>query len=211
VRSRTTTKTSSSFLLHEAAHDDRRWFSPGAPGSRRRTGAARRPDHRPGSRTARVLSRALTPGLAGAIANPSLRLSAVIRRLPNSNLTILPAGACPPVPYEALRSLRAGELLAEAKASYDYVLIDAPPVVPVADVRVLTERVDGFFLVVTAHRTPRGLLDEALSTMDPEKVLGIVYNGDDLPISRRHRYYYSYGQAAPRGFLAALMGEESGR
>jgi capsular exopolysaccharide synthesis family protein len=157
------------------------------------------------------LGRALSPGFAGAIANPGLRLSAVTRRLPNSNLTVLPAGACPAVPYEAIRSARAGELLREAKASFDYVLIDAPPVVPVADVRVLTEWVDGFFLVVTAHRTPRGLLDEALSTMDPAKVLGIIYNGDDLPISRRHRYYYSYGQPAPRGFFATLMGEESGR
>ena len=47
--------------------------------------------------------------------------------------------------------------------------------------------------------------------MDPEKVLGLVYNGDDLPLSRRHRYYYSYGESAPKpGFFASLLGA-SGR
>jgi Mrp family chromosome partitioning ATPase len=87
------------------------------------------------------------------------------------------------------------------------VLVDTPPVVPVADTRALSQWVDGFILVVMAHQTPSELLDEALSAMDPEKVVGIVFNGDDLPLSRRYRSYYSYGGAAPRpGFWASLLG-----
>jgi capsular exopolysaccharide synthesis family protein len=153
------------------------------------------------------VGRATSIGLAGAIANPGCRLDAVVRRRPALNLSVLPAGACPPLPYETLRSPRVGELLSEARQHYDYVLVDTPPVVPVADTRALSQWVDGFILVVMAHTTPSELLDEALSAMDPEKVVGIVFNGDDLPLSRRYRSYYSYGGAAPRrGFWASLLG-----
>jgi len=150
--------------------------------------------------------RSTSLGLAGAIADAGCRLETVVRRRPASNLSVLPAGACPPMPYEALRSPRVGELLKEARESYDCVLVDTPPVVPVADLRALSQWVDGIFLVVSAHYTPRALVDEALSALDPEKVVGIVYNGDDQPLSRQYRAYYSYGEPAPRpGFWASLL------
>jgi len=153
------------------------------------------------------IGRSTSLGLAGAIADPGCRLDTVVRRLSAENLSVLPAGVCPPTPYEALRSPRVGELLQEARELYGYVLVDTPPVVPVADARALSQWVDGFFLVVAAHYTPRALLDDALSAMDPEKVVGIVYNGDDQPLSRRYRDYYSYGEPAPRrGFWASLLG-----
>ena len=87
------------------------------------------------------------------------------------------------------------------------MLVDTPPVVPVADLRALSRWVDGILLVIAAHSTPRALVDEALSALDPEKVVGIVYNGDDQPLSLRYRYYYNYGQDAPKpGFWASLLG-----
>jgi len=45
------------------------------------------------------------------------------------------------------------------------VVLDTPPLVPVPDCRVLEPWVDGFFLVVAAHKTPRPLLEEALERM----------------------------------------------
>ncbi len=153
------------------------------------------------------VGRATSLGLAGAIATAGTRLDAVVRHLPASNLWVLPAGACPSMPYEALRSPRVGELLEEARGRFDYVLVDTPPVVPVADWRVLGQWVDGVLLVVGAHYTPRALLDEALSVLGPEKVVGIVFNGDDQPLSRRYRSYYAYGEPTPRpGFWASLLG-----
>jgi capsular exopolysaccharide synthesis family protein len=153
------------------------------------------------------ISRASSRGLAGMIADPLCRLDGVVRRRPGLAFAFLPAGVCPAMPYEALRSPRMGELFAEARERFDYVLVDTPPVVPVADLRAISEWVDGIFLVVSAHVTPRGLLDEALSAMDPERVVGIVYNGDDLPLSRSRRSYYSYGEPSLKASLwSSLLG-----
>jgi capsular exopolysaccharide synthesis family protein len=154
--------------------------------------------------------RATSLGLAGAIADPAVRLESVVRR--RGNLAVLPAGVCPPAPYETLRAPRTGELLREARERYDHVLVDTAPVVPVADLRALSQWVDGIILVVSAHYTPRPLFDEALAALDPEKVVGLVYNGDDEPLSRRYRYYYSYGETAPQpGFWRSLFGAGSRR
>jgi capsular exopolysaccharide synthesis family protein len=144
-------------------------------------------------------------GLAGVAASRKAPLDAVVQCPPPSNLWLLPAGASEAAPYELLRSPAVGALLAAARESYDCVLVDTPPVVPVADVRALSQWVDGVILVVTAHRTPRELVFEALSAMEPEKLVGLVFNGDDQPLTRRYRAYYGYGeQAAGTGWRGAL-------
>ena len=92
--------------------------------------------------------------------------------------------------YELLAAPRLEAVLDEARRSYDYVLIDTPPVVPLADSRLLSRVIDGYFLVVAAHTTPRRLLTEALDLLDRAKVVAVVFNGDDRPLST---YYGSYG------------------
>src|SRR5262249_25418380 len=72
-------------------------------------------------------------------------------------------------------------------------VVDAPPLCPVQDCRIIAHWVDGFLLVVAAHRTPRRLVGEALSVVDPGKMLGIVFNGDDQPPSSFYGYYGYYG------------------
>ena len=147
----------------------------------------------------------LGPGLSGALESNTPPLDAVVACPPPSNLSLLPAGATPQAPYELLRSPGVGALLAAARERFDSVLVDTPPVVPVADVRALSQWVDGVILVVTAHQTPRELVFEALSAMDPEKLVGLVFNGDDQPLSRRYRSYYGYAdQGSGSGWLAGL-------
>src|SRR3989442_1771874 len=91
--------------------------------------------------------------------------------------------------YRTLR--HAVERLREkARCFYDYVLIDTPPVVAVADSRLLEQWVDCFIVVVAAHKTPRKLLSEALNLLDPAKVLGVVFNGDDRPLAPYYVYYH---------------------
>jgi capsular exopolysaccharide synthesis family protein len=135
------------------------------------------------------------PGLVGAILDPSLRLSAAVQARPHINLSVLPAGRLPVTPYELLKSPRLGELLAEARQQFDYIVLDTPPLVSVPDCQVIGKWVDGFLIVVTAHRTPRKLLAEALKVTEPAKVVGLVFNGDDRHLSRQT---YAAGRSSNR-------------
>jgi len=134
------------------------------------------------------------PGLAGALVDPTLELDQVVRETP-FNLAVLPAGPPPRNAYQVLDSPRIGELLEQARRTYDYVLLDAPPVLLVPDCRLMSQWVDGFLIVVAAHRTPRKLLAEALSATDQEKVLGLVFNRDQRPLSGYYKHYGRYYQA----------------
>ena len=80
-----------------------------------------------------------------------------------------------------------GRAFQEARKAYDYIIVDTPPLVAVPDCRVLANVVDGFLVVVTAHRTPKRLLEDALNVLEPAKTIGLVYNGDERPLSG----YYS--------------------
>ncbi len=122
------------------------------------------------------------PGLVDAILDPTLPLDAVIRLRPPYNLSVLPAGSGPNAPYEVLQSPRLGELLAEARRRFTFVIVDTPPIVSVPDCRVIGASVDGFIVVVAADRTPRRLVEEALDLMDPAKVVGLVFNDAVAPV-----------------------------
>jgi len=131
------------------------------------------------------------PGFVEAILDANLPLAAVVQARPQLNLSVLPAGRFPSAPYEVLMSPRVGELLAEARRQYDYVILDTPPLVSVPDCRVIEKWVDGLLIVVTAHRTARKLVEEALNVTDRAKVVVLVFNGDDRHLSRDS--YGSYG------------------
>ncbi len=151
------------------------------------------------------------PGLVGALLDVRHELAAVVRPTP-FHLDVLPAGRPPGNPYQVLDSSRVGQLLDEARATYDCVILDTPPVLVVPDCRLMSQWVDGFLVVVAAHRTPRKLFGDTLSSLDPDKVLGIVFNRDDRPLSGYYgRYYGSYYRARPgpepsRGWWSQLWG-----
>jgi capsular exopolysaccharide synthesis family protein len=141
------------------------------------------------------------PGLVGALLDSGLEMEVVARHRSPYNLYVLHSGQALEQPYEMLRSPRLGELLDEARRGWDFVVVDTPPVLLVPDCRALEKWVDGFLVVVGAHRTPRKLLGEALSAMDPGKVVGLVFNDDDRPLAgyyKKYRYY-SYTRKAGAG------------
>ncbi len=122
------------------------------------------------------------PGLVDAILDPALGLDDVVQVCAPFNLSVIPAGRRSETPYELLKSPRLEALLQEARARYHHVLLDTPPLVAFPDCRVIGRGVDGFLVVVTAHKTPRKLLEEALNVIDPAKLVGLVFNGDDQPL-----------------------------
>jgi capsular exopolysaccharide synthesis family protein len=134
------------------------------------------------------------PGLIDAILNPDFDLRDVERPLFTSNLSVVTAGQSFDSPYETLKSPRLQALLEDARLRYDYVVVDTPPLVPVPDCRLIGRWVEGFLIVVAAHYTPKKSLEEALNIVEPAKVIGIVFNGDDQPMSD----YYNYSYVASR-------------
>lgn len=134
-----------------------------------------------------------SPGLVDAILNEDLTLGRMVRRLESMNLFVLGAGMFQAGAYELLNSPRLQALLDEARRHYDYVVVDTPPLLPLPDCRLIGRWVDGFFVVVGAHRTPRKALGEALNLLDPAKVIGTVFNGDNRPLAAYSGYYSYYG------------------
>lgn len=156
--------------------------------------------------------------LWGAILDPRLTLERIAQPRPPFNLSVICAGHTPSSPYEVLKSPRLGALFEDARRQFDYVVVDTPPLTPMQDCRVIGRWVDGFLLVVTAHRTPRALLEEALTTIDQAKVIGIVFNQEDRPTAGRHlRYYGSYyfptrrsNPGSAHGVLGRVVGKVRG-
>ena len=120
-----------------------------------------------------------------------------MKQRPLFNLEVLPAGRLSTAPYEVLKSPCLGKLFEEARRRYDYIVLDTPPLVPFPDCRLLEKWIDGFLMVVAAHKTPRKLLEEALNVIDPAKIIGLVFNNDDRPVFGYHAYY-GYNQS-PKG------------
>ncbi|MFF1252987.1 polysaccharide biosynthesis tyrosine autokinase [Pseudarthrobacter sp. NPDC058329] len=96
----------------------------------------------------------------------------------NENLYVLTSGRIPPNPSELLGSAEMKELLAELERTFDMVIIDTPPLLPVTDAAVLAQSVQGAVMVVGAQRTKRLELERSLASLEMvgARVLGIVLN-----------------------------------
>jgi capsular exopolysaccharide synthesis family protein len=134
-----------------------------------------------------------SPGLSDALRDSRYQLNQIVRHLKGFNLWVVPAGPPELTPYELLSSTRFDDLMREARRDFDCVLVDTPPSLVMPDCRLIERWVDGVVLVVAAHKTPRGLVAEALSQLDPAKMLGVVFNADDQPRASAYGYY-GYGR-----------------
>jgi capsular exopolysaccharide synthesis family protein len=109
----------------------------------------------------------------------------------------LAAGQVAEQPLEILQSRKISDMLTEISDGFDWIIIDSPPLVPVADGHIWAGHADGSLLVVRQGKTPRKLLQSGLENGEHVKWLGAVMNGrQDL----RRQYYYaqsSYGQVRP--------------
>ncbi|MGH8415046.1 MAG: CpsD/CapB family tyrosine-protein kinase [Gammaproteobacteria bacterium] len=128
-------------------------------------------------------------GLTDAVSDTAIGLTEITQPLPGFNLAVVLAGDQDVAPYESLNSRKFAALIQEARQRYDYIILDAPPVIPVSDCALLASQVDGFLMVVSAHHTPKAMVEEALGLLDRRKLLGLIFNCSDQ-VSRR---YYGYG------------------
>lgn len=102
----------------------------------------------------------------------------VLQPFGRTGLRLLGAGPIPPNPSELLGSANMEELVQDLAERFDYVIIDAPPLLPVTDAAVLSTMVDGAIVVVGAGLTERDHVSRALESLDAVngKVLGLILN-----------------------------------
>jgi len=115
------------------------------------------------------------PGLAEFLVGAA-ELKEVMRFLPDHNLTVITAGTAPTNPAELLGSTAMRRLLDQLRTRFDRVILDTPPVLPLADVAVLAPMVDGALLVVRAGVTPKPAIENALRGFDSSRLIGVVLN-----------------------------------
>lgn len=106
-------------------------------------------------------------------------------------LALLPAGQPEPNPLGGLSSPRMKQLVDDASARFDWVVVDTPPVGVLADARLVAESVDAALLVVRAGATRVADLQAAAETLGPDRILGIVFNAV-RPLDIRSQGYYGY-------------------
>lgn len=106
------------------------------------------------------------------------------------NLYLMPSGPTPPNPSELLNSNRMRELVDNLSNSFDLVIFDMPPVVPVTDAQIMSAYVDGTILVARERVTAERTLLEAKKLLDMvrAKIIGVVYNGKKS--GNDHYHYY---------------------
>ncbi len=108
------------------------------------------------------------------------------------NLDILTSGVIPPNPSELLASDNMKALLDRVKGMYDYIILDAPPILPVTDVLGLSGSIAGVLIVVRYAKTTYNELEECAKRLELANCnhLGFVLN--DIRRKRSSAYYYKY-------------------
>jgi capsular exopolysaccharide synthesis family protein len=129
-------------------------------------------------------------------------LEEVVRPIPGTSLTVLPSGHAPPNPSELLGSDSMRAVLAELRNQYDVIVVDTPPLLPVADGAVAAAWADGVVLLVRTAKTPRQQVTlslRSLSSVGARLVGSVMTMAPQGAGSRYSSYDYRAGDDTPDG------------
>jgi capsular exopolysaccharide synthesis family protein len=129
-------------------------------------------------------------GLADALHSSDGRLRAV---QVSATLSVLPAGRITDSPTAALSSNRLRTLVADVASSFDWVLLDTPPVGMLTDAHLVARATDGVLFVIAAGMTPYALVQRSLIEIGKDRIVGTVLNRIEehaLPV--REYYHTTY-------------------
>jgi capsular exopolysaccharide synthesis family protein len=107
-------------------------------------------------------------------------------------LALIPGGGADSDPMAGLTSGRMQQIIAQASANFDWVILDTPPVALLSDTHLLVAMVDAAVLVINAGSTPYALVQQAVETLGREKIAGVVLNrvgSEGLADSNYYEYY----------------------
>lgn len=138
----------------------------------------------------------LSAGLSSVLRG-ELEFSRAVLVSSNPEFCFLPSGPVPSNPSELLSSPRLEEILKTAQNHFDWVIVDSPPVLPLADTTVITPLCDAVVLVVRLNSTPAKLVQQAIDQIGREHICGVVLNRQKQ--ARSSRYYYQYYYRSSKG------------
>jgi len=136
-----------------------------------------------------------TPGLSNYLTR-QVHKDEVIQKYKTEECSfdVISSGRNPPNPIELLSSERMQKALDQLRVSYDYIILDLPPVGEVSDALVAAKLVDGILLVVRQNYCNRTVLNEAVNQFGfvDARILGVVLNCTTDGGSRYGKRYRSY-------------------
>lgn len=142
-----------------------------------------------------------TSGLSHVLAAMEADMSTVLANALHENLWVIAAGEIPPNPAELLGSPRMTQFISALQKSFDYIVIDLPPVTVVADALAVSGVLDGILVVVEEGRTTKRELTDAMQRLDVirDKIIGFAVTHAHSEAGRySKRYYkskYGYGSS----------------
>lgn len=145
-------------------------------------------------------------GLSNVISS-EINVDDVIQQSPlEENLYVLTAGQIPPDPTRLLCSKKMHNLVQRFQEAFDLVIFDAPPLLGLADARLMAAHTDGIVMVVGLGRTDRAVFTQVLSALKMSRapVLGVVANGVKNYTASSYDYYQRYYTEAKRQKLKAI-------
>lgn len=113
-----------------------------------------------------------------------------IYHLNGPEFCIMPAGAPPAHPLELMQSGRLSALITQLATLFDWIIVDSPPLLPLADSTVWARLTDGTLLITREGKTQKGPLQRGLEMIKKSDLLGVVLNG--ATDQDQHNYYRRY-------------------
>jgi capsular exopolysaccharide synthesis family protein len=131
------------------------------------------------------------PGLTDLLALTDRDVSPFVMKV--GNLNVMTGGTQLGDPAGLLPSPRTREILARLREEYQLIVLDSPPIVPIADSHFLAGLADGVMVVIRARQTRRELLQRAIESLEANNILGVVLNDVEYG-DTRYAYAYRYYQ-----------------
>ena len=129
-----------------------------------------------------------------------------IYQLEGSGFWILPAGSPPRNPLELIQSGNLSLLMDQLAGWFDWIVIDSPPVLPLADTSVWMRMADAVLLVTRPGKTAKRQLQRALEAVEQSKLLGALVNGSkEVSLGDYYHYYASKTTGAKAGRTAGAQ------
>jgi len=133
-----------------------------------------------------------SPGLTEYLSGEADEMT-VIQHGMEGNLCFIPGGKEVANPSELLLNGRLKTLLERVTPVFDWVILDSPPLLPVADASLLADHVDGVILVIRAASTQTSVAERACQELQGRNVVGVVLNAVEKEHGYGSYYYHGYG------------------